>query len=259
MVLSDIKILMEASFVIQARLGSTRLPGKILLPFYKGKSILELLVEKLKQVEGCQIILATSTSTVNNSLEQFASNYGIECFRGSENDVLQRFIDAAEFYQSKHLIRVCSDNPFLELNSIRQLISFLKANKQYDYISYHVNGTPSIKTHYGFWTEYVSLEALKKVKMLTNESLYHEHVTNYIYTHPDDFNFYLLDTPDIISTHNKTRLTIDTERDFRNAQTVYNALVKNNPYPTIEDVISYLDNNSSLYQIMEQEILNNSK
>lgn len=250
---------MDITFIIQARLGSTRLPGKILLPFSKGKSILALLIDKLNRFEGTRIILATSLDSVNNPLLEIAKDYEIDCFRGSENDVLKRFIDAADKFNASKIIRICSDNPFLDINSINQLIDFANNNPQYDYVSFNVNGIPSIKTHYGFWTEYVTLDALKKVESLTNESLYHEHVTNYIYTHPESFNFYLLDTPSILLSHSKIRLTIDTESDFKNAQAIYDDLTKTSPYPTIEQVVHYLDNHSLYYKTMEQEILKNSK
>lgn len=250
---------MEYTFIIQARLGSTRLPGKILLPFYEDKSILDLLIAKLKQVKNARIILATSVNSINTPLVTIAQENGVECFRGAENDVLQRFIDAAEFFNADKIIRICSDNPFLELDSINCLIEFVTHNSQYDYVSFNVNGTPSIKTHYGFWTEYVTLDALKKVGSLTDNPLYHEHVTNYIYTHPESFNYHLLDTPAILLSHDKIRLTIDTATDFKNAQLIYKELTCITPYPTIEQIIHFLDSHSSFYQIMIQEILKNSK
>lgn len=250
---------MKVTFLIQARLGSTRMPGKILKPFFQNKSILDLLIEKLKQVTEADIILATSTSDNNNPLEEFAKEKGIAFFRGSESDVLKRFIDAAKQFGANRLIRVCSDNPFLELKSIQELIDYANNNPEYDYISFNVNGTPSIKTHYGFWTEYVTLDALRKVASLTNEALYHEHVTNYIYTHPEQFKIKLLNTPEELVKHSDIRLTIDTKTDFENAQAVYADLVKSNNYPTIGDIICYLDKHPQYYQTMKQEISKNSK
>lgn len=250
---------MKLVFIIQARLGSTRLPGKILLPFYEDKSILDLLISKLRQIENVEIILATSTDSANDLLESISQDNNIACFRGSETDVLKRFINAAETFNSDSIIRICSDNPFLELKSIQYLIDYVKENPQFDYVSFNVNGIPSIKTHYGFWTEYVTLDALKKVSSLTNESLYHEHVTNYIYTHPESFNYHLLDTPDILKLHDKVRLTIDTEEDFKNAQSIYKELVKTSQYPSIEQIIQFLDNHPFYYSTMNQEILKNSK
>lgn len=250
---------MNITFIIQARLGSTRLPGKILLPFWRNQSILDLLIEKLKQIPNSRIILATSESPQNNPLEEIANSKHINIYRGNETDVLQRFIDAADKFNANQIIRICSDNPFLELKSIQRLIEFINIHPQYDYVSFNVNGTPSIKTHYGFWTEFVTLNALKKVCSLTDEPLYHEHVTNFIYTHPEHFNFHLLDTPSILTSHDRVRLTIDTETDFTNAQSIYNELNQQTPYPSIEDIIGFLDSHPSYYQTMQQEIAKNSK
>lgn len=249
----------KITFIIQARLGSTRLPGKILLPFYNDKSILELMVKKLTIIENSEIVIATSIDTINNELEDFAKEKGVVCFRGSENDVLQRFIDAAEYKKANKLIRVCSDNPFLDLSAIKQLVEFARCNEDCDYISFDVCGKPSIKTHYGFWTEYVTLSALKKVVNSTDKQLYHEHVTNYIYEHPNSFNIKWINVSSVINSHPYIRLTIDTKEDFLTAQNVYSSLVKQSEYPTIEDIVNYLDANSTLYDMMKEQILKNSK
>lgn len=246
------------TFMVQARVGSTRLPNKILLPFYNGKCILELLIYKLKQVPNTNVVIATSVDPRNEAIEEVTRRMGVTCFHGSENDVLQRFIDAAENVDAEQLIRICSDNPFLELDSIKTLVN--KANNSdKDYISFNINGKPSIKTHYGFWTEYVSLNALKKVKSITNEPLYHEHVTNYIYSHPDKFNIGWIDGPKILDAHPYIRLTTDTKEDFNTVQKIYADLCAKNPYPTISQVVSYLDEHKEYYSLMEQQIEKNSK
>lgn len=251
---------MKCYFIIQARMGSTRLPQKILLPFYDGKSILELLIEKLSQIENMGIVIATSNGSENDVLESFAKQHDVICYRGSENDVLQRFIDAADAVGTEHIVRICSDNPFLELDSIRQLLAHFDEFKNIiDYISFDINGLPSIKTHYGFWTEYVTLKALKKIAALTNESLYHEHVTNYIYTHPECFKIKWIPGPSCLLDNKKIRLTIDTWEDFENAQSIYSKLCINNPYPQIQDIVTYLEKNPECYHSMIQQIKNNSK
>lgn len=250
---------MEIAFIIQARLGSTRLPRKILLPFYKNLSILELLIEKLKQIPETKVILATSCSPQNDELESFARSKNCEVYRGDEMDVLKRFIDAAEYYGVKHIIRVCSDNPFLELDSIQRLLTYVKKEPSYDYVSFQVNGIPSIKTHYGFWTEYVTLKALKKVNEMTNDLLYHEHVTNYIYTHPEEFRMKLLDVPAELKNHSDIRLTIDTINDFELASKIYADLVVQVAYPSIKDIVEYLDLHQAYYLQMKKEISLNTK
>lgn len=100
------------TFMIQARVGSTRLPNKILLPFYQNKCILQLLLDKLRQVDGTNIVIATSKAPQNDAIEHLAKQENVLCFRGEENDVLQRFIDAAHAFDAERLIRICSDNPF---------------------------------------------------------------------------------------------------------------------------------------------------
>lgn len=247
------------TFIVQARGGSTRLPNKILMPFYKGKSILELLIDKLKQVENTEVIIATSVNQNCDVIEHTAKVNGVKCFRGSEDDVLQRFIDAADFYKVDKIIRVCSDNPFLELASITKLVMTANSHKEADYISYNIGGKPSIKTHFGFWTEYVTLDALKRVKEMTDESLYHEHVTNYIYANTDKFNVQWIDGVQSIISHQDIRLTIDTIEDFKNAQIIYSDLCSNNPYPSIDEVVNYLDSHKECYNTMKQQIINNSK
>ena len=246
------------TFMIQARVGSTRLPNKILLPFYENKCILQLLLDKLKQVEGTNIVIATSKDPQNDAIEALAKQEGVRCFRGEENDVLQRFIDAAYAFDAERLIRICSDNPFLELHSIRQLVEKAQQSNC-DYMSFNINGTPSIKTHYGFWTEYVTCNALECVKNTTQEPLYHEHVTNYIYSHPDDFSIEWLDGPAVLTTHSHVRLTTDTRSDFETAQQVYSALCSKNPCPSIAEVIDFLDHHPAFYQQMEAQIKQNSK
>ena len=249
---------MKTAFLVQARMGSTRLPHKVLRPFYNNNCILDLLVDKLNQIAGTKIIIATSVGSENDVIEQFCKERNIICFRGEENDVLKRFIDAAEANGVDRIIRICSDNPFLELNSIKKLVEV--ANKaDAEYISFDINGLPSIKTHFGFWAEYVSLDALKKVQRLTSEKIYHEHVTNYIYSNPAIFKVEWIEGPICLKGRSNIRLTIDTLEDFANAQKVYAELCKVNPYPTIDEVVSYLDEHPDTYNAMVQQINKNSK
>lgn len=249
---------MEIAFIIQARMGSTRLPEKILRPFYNGHCILDLLIEKIKQISNAKIIIATSTSSENDILEDYAKKWNVLCFRGDENDVLKRFIDAAELNNVSKIIRVCSDNPFLELKSMQQLFDVAN-HSDADYISFNVNSLPSIKTHYGFWTEYITLNTLKMIQKLTSDNLYHEHVTNYIYTHPENFKILWLAVPGVLSNRCNIRLTIDTLEDFQNAQNIYKQLCSENPYPTIDEIVEFLDKHTETYNTMVEQIKKNSK
>lgn len=239
-------------------MGSTRLPQKVLRPFSNNKSILQLLVEKIAKIEGIMTIIATSTNKENDVFEEFCVQNDIKCFRGDENDVIKRFIDAAEANGVERFIRICSDNPFLELNSVKTLLSKAK-NSDADYISFNINGSPSIKTHFGFWAEFTTTSALKKVQQLTDEKLYHEHVTNYIYNNPSIFKVEWIEGPECLNGRGNIRLTIDTIEDFINAQKVYSELCIGNPFPTIEEVVAYLDRHPDIYCTMNQQINQNIK
>ena len=250
---------MNIGIVIQARLTSTRLPRKVLLPFYGSTTILDILIDRLRSI--ClNIVIATSSKSENDELVSFAMNKNVSCYRGSEDDVLQRFIDAARYSNITHIIRICSDNPFLDVTSLKELISTVEGNQNHDYISFNIDGTPSIKTHYGFWAEYVSLDALMRINSLTAEHLYHEHVTNYIYTHPQLFSIKWLEVPSFVKQHRSVRLTIDTKEDFENAAHIYAALYSQvGCNPSMEDVLTYLDAHREYYGLMESQIYKNSK
>lgn len=250
---------MTTAFIIQARMGSTRLPGKLLLPFCDGRTILDIMVDKLRKVEDTDIIIATTLNPIDMPIVAKAEKMGIKCFRGSENDVLQRFVDAAQYYGAKKIIRVCSDNPFIDVNEMRRLVAAAKTNRE-DYISFDVDGVPSILTHYGFWAEYVSLDALLRIKELTKEPFYHEHVTNYIYKHPSEFDIKWLDVDKAILNYKDIRLTIDTSADMENASRLLHNLMKDgDSYPDIPQILQFIQEHSEYSDLMRKEIQNNQK
>lgn len=246
--------------IIQARIGSTRLPKKMILPFYESQGIFSILLQRIsKRINKSDIILATSVNAENDILDNIAKENEVACFRGSENDVLQRFIDAAEHYNSNMIIRVCADNPFLDINCLEKLYHEF-ANFQCDYLAFKTSeGIPTIKTHYGFWAEAVRIDALKRIKFLTDENLYHEHVTNYIYSHPNEFKIVLNSIPQEIEKNHNLRLTIDTEKDFEIQKEIFDHIYRDNKDFSCQDVCKYLINNQKYFTIMKEEILKNQK
>ncbi|MDA7798097.1 glycosyl transferase family 2, partial [bacterium] len=172
--------------IIQARNNSSRLPNKINLNLFDNHSILDIIIQKLKTLKNIRIILATSTNKKDLILKKYSLKYNIDFFQGSEHNVLDRFISVSEKYKFDKVIRVCADNPFIDIPLLEKLID-LSSKKEYDYASYYYNNTPTIKTHFGIFAEYVSLSALKKTKEKTSDNKYIEHVTNYIYENEKDF------------------------------------------------------------------------
>ena len=249
---------MKIGIIIQARLGSTRLPRKILKQFYGGKTLLETVISNLQRVEGAKVIVATSVNPNNDELESFLKERGITVFRGSEDDVLSRFIGAAEENDIDGIVRICSDNPFLDWHGVADLIEKAKTSDA-DYIGYRINDTPSIKTHFGFWGEYVTLEALKRVAATTEEKPAHEHVTIHIYTHPGEYKCEWIESPAFLQGRNDIRLTVDNIEDFENSQKAYSTLFGDNPDFGLEDVVKYIDANDDLRDSMKKMIETNQK
>lgn len=250
---------MNIGIIIQARMGSTRLPGKILKEFYGGKTLIETLLVNLHKVEGLKVIVATSVNENNDQLETFLLEKGEIVYRGSENDVLDRFIKAAEANSIDGIVRICSDNPFLDWHGVAQLVEKAKMSDA-DYIGFRINDKPSILTHFGFWGEYVTLKALKRVADTTEVGTpAHEHVTFHVYNHPDVYKCEWILCPNYLQGRNDIRLTIDTPDDLKNALKVYSELKSLDENFTLEDVVDYLDTHEDIKQSMLNNIKQNKK
>jgi spore coat polysaccharide biosynthesis protein SpsF len=234
------------------------MPEKVILPFYQEQSILDLLLEKLKKL-GIPAVLATTVNPSDDRICALAAKHEVPVFRGSEIDVLDRFIQAARKFGFRKIIRVCADNPFLDLAGIKTLISaFGESNA--DYLGFQLAGNkPSILTHFGFWTEAVSLDALEKAQQLTSEKLYHEHVTNFIYGNPALFNVQFIQADPLVFSRTDIRMTLDTPEDFEIQQQIFATISKENPNFGIPEIVSWLDRHPEILELMKQEILKNQK
>lgn len=256
---------MEIGLVLQARVGSSRLPQKMIKPFFEEKGVFELLLDRLcKFFPEIPIFLATSTNIENNPLINIAKKYNIKSYRGSENNVLERFIETSQKYNIKNIIRICCDNPFLDMDELKKLISFAKLANNLDYISFSINNKPTILSHFGFWTEYTNLEALQKAYIFINNNskiqFHREHVTSYLYTNPEIFKIKLLDTPSLLKNREDIRLTLDTINDFNLLSKIYKGIYSNyKDNFNIINIIRYLDKNPKYKIQMIDEIKQNLK
>jgi spore coat polysaccharide biosynthesis protein SpsF len=223
---------MNFKIIIQARVGSTRLPGKMSMIFHDNYTLFDIIIKNLlKGFKNTDIILATSNDERNSILCEIADKYKIDFYKGSEDDVLSRFLNIANDKNLDFFIRLCGDNPFIQNESI---INLIKNYNCEDYIAYfYKDETPSIKTHSGLFTELVSKKCINKINNLTlNVSNYREHVTNYIYENINEFKVKKL----YIENNNirNLRLTIDTIDDFNLCKSIYGRL---NPNLNIENIL----------------------
>ncbi|MDO9615409.1 MAG: glycosyl transferase family 2, partial [Bacteroidota bacterium] len=175
------------------------------------------------------------------------------------NDVLDRFIHAAQQFGFSKIIRVCADNPFLDLAGMKTLIAEFEKSDA-DYLGFQLAGDkPSILTHFGFWAEAVRLDALEKAQQLTSEKLYREHVTNFIYGNPMLFNVRFIPADPIVFMRTDIRMTLDTPEDFEIQQKIFAAISKENPNFAISEIVGWLDRHPEALEAMKKEIEKNQK
>ena len=163
---------MKIIATIEARMTSSRLPGKVLLPA-AGKPMLEHLVNRLRAVPSLHgIVLATTVNSTDDELEIFAKRIGIDYYRGSEEDVMARVIGAAESISADVIVEITGDCPIIDPQIVEQTIRVFMAN-QADYVSNaQVRSYPD-----GMDVQVFRLTTLQRSAAMTNNALDHEHVT----------------------------------------------------------------------------------
>lgn len=215
--------------IIEARMTSSRLPGKVLLQA-AGKPMLEHLVNRLRAVPSLRgIVLATTTNRTDDELKEFSIRMGIGCYRGSENDVMNRVIGAAEFEKADVVVEITGDCPIIDPKIVEQTIGAFKANKS-DYVSNsHIRSFPDGMDTQVFW-----LDALKRSAAMTSNALDHEHVTLHIRNHPEIFSKSNLLAPPELHWP-ELGLTLDEPKD----------------YELLKKIIEYFEPNNSLFSCLE--------
>ena len=164
--------------IVQARVGSIRLPGKVLKEI-NGKSLIEILFHRLAQSKKIdKIILATTKNIENDKLVNLVENLGYEVFRGNETDVLDRYYHAAKKHRSETVVRITGDCPIIDPELVDEIIS-IYGQENADYVS---NTNPPTYPD-GLDTEVFSFEALKIAHEQTKEPFDREHVTPFIKIH----------------------------------------------------------------------------
>lgn len=242
----------DLGIIIQARTSSTRFPKKIIRVIENEITFLDILISRIKKiVSNIPIVIATSTNKEDQILNNFADKHGIPIFFGSEENVLERFLECSGQFSFKSVVRICSDNPYLDIKSILELINNYQGE---DYLSFSINSKPCVLTHSGFYPELVKVDALKKVYRLKYNNCI-EHVTNCLYSNPEKFKIRFINK-EILED---VRCTLDTEQDFENLKFIYfNWFIKNKDYET-KDLIKFIKSQPFLLDNMKAQIIKNSK
>ncbi len=199
------------SVIIQARMGSHRLPGKILKKI-ANNSLLDWVIKRVKKSKKIKkIILATTKNEKDDILQEIASRNKIFFFRGQNQDVLGRFYKAAKTHGAEVVVRVCADNPFIDRKLIDLLIEKFKS-KKYDYICNHQNRLNS-KYADGFGAEIFSLELLQKLFNNAKKKAQREHVTQYVWDNKKKFRILALQAPKSLA-YPSLKFDINTLKDL---------------------------------------------
>jgi spore coat polysaccharide biosynthesis protein SpsF len=205
---------MKTIVIIQARMGSSRLPGKILKKL-GDVDVLTYDIERCRAIEGIsEVIVATSDLPQDDAIAQWCERYGVAYYRGSEDDVLDRYVQCANMYKPEYVMRVTSDCPFVDYEMASEMVSLMK-KEQKDIVL--LDGNPPR----GLAVELLSYEALLHIHKVGKESRHREHVTYFAYEHAEKFNSVTYQVP-TNRIAPELRITLDTYEDYQLVSAIAN-------------------------------------
>ena len=231
--------------IIQTRIGSSRLPGKVLMNI-GNKTAVENVVERIKRVSLIdEVIIATTTEDRDNAVEEEAKRLGVNYYRGSEDDVLSRYYHAAKKYDGDVVVRITSDCPLIDSEVSGRIIEFfLKNRDKYDYVSNTLERTYPR----GLDTEVFTFKALEKAFNEAESKRDREHVTPYIWDNPKLFRIYQYKEQ---ADTSELRWTLDTAEDLELIRKVYDYLKERGNEFTMEEVLELYKKHPELRYINE--------
>lgn len=235
---------MKVVLILQARMGSTRMPGKVLSELVEGKTLLSCLLDRLKQSRtATEIVIATTDLSKDDALVEFARQQSVRVFRGSEADVLSRFVGAAGNERDTTIVRLCADSPLLDAEVIDICVTeYLQKRNQVDYVSnMHPESFP-----YGMAVEVFSLDVLWRLDRMTMQPELREHVTSLVYHQPSLFATANVEHATDLSAY---RFAVDYPEDFAFAKAIYERLYASNALFGWRSVIDLLQKDRLLLEI----------
>jgi spore coat polysaccharide biosynthesis protein SpsF len=213
--------------VVQARMGSARLPGKVMLELCSAP-VIRHVVERLGLSNKTgRIVVATSVNGSDDSLCGYLQGAGIDYFRGSETDVLDRFYQVSQCYPSDAVIRATADNPLVDPKILDETADFFE-RERFRYVKTH--GFPV-----GVGIEIFTTELLEQAHRMSQSGFEREHVTPYMYTAQQSHGAYVSGHPT-----GQYRLTMDTRQDYELIRDIYEHLYHGVHDFFLDDILGYL-------------------
>ncbi len=230
---------MKVVAIGQARMGSTRLPGKTMTPIL-GKPIIQHVIERVRRCRRVdEIVIATTVNPEDDQIEIFCKKLGVSVFRGSHNDVLDRFCRAAEKHNANQIVRFTCDDPLIDPTNFDDMIlAQIRVEADLTYTKDMPWGT-------GPGNCVISAKSLKQScrDSVGKEPRYREHADEYILDHPETFKIQALECDSDFKRN--YRLTVDTSEDLRFMTRIYEQLYREGEIVDLREVIRLLDSNPS--------------
>lgn len=248
---------MKIGAIIQARMASTRLPGKVMkeLPFGSGIRVLEQVIRRLRKTRTIgEIIVATTTNKEDDELVAISEKEGVNFFRGSEHDVLSRYYHAAREHSLDTIVRITSDCPCMDHEIVDHVISS-HLNMNNDYTS---NTSPRAYPH-GMDVEVFNFEPLEKAFQMAEKDFEREHVTPYI-NRSGKFRLQSVEAPKELRRPD-IRITLDTREDYTLLCAVYDYLYSENHFFGAKDIVNLFKRKPWLSfineNVLQKKVFNN--
>ncbi len=236
----------DTIIIVQARMGSHRLPGKSLMPVWKDVPLLELVLRRITRARiPTRVVLATSTDPRDDVLVPMAERCGVIVFRGSEQDVLGRFAAALARYPADAVVRAAADNPLLDPERIDELIDFFWRSQPCDYASNlgPITGYPD-----GVGVEMVSAGTLRRLDREATDPSHREHVVTFLHDNPSYRSCLRYTEPEYYRP--EYRLDVDYPEDLLFVRELIRRLPgKTAPFWTTMDIIRALDKEPGLLKL----------
>lgn len=226
--------------IIQARIGSTRLPGKVLKEVL-GKTLLGHLIERLKQSKTLStIIVATTTEEKDTPLAKHAESLGVRVFRGNEKDVLDRYYKAAAAFNVDTIVRITADCPLMDPAVVDRVVDAYTRDKgTYSYVSNIEPQTFPV----GMAVEVISFIALERAWKEATLPEDREHVTLFIRNRPKEFRRVNVENE---TDYSRFRITVDTPEDFRLVQIIFERFANEKKQGTVREIAQLLESEPEL-------------
>lgn len=228
---------------------SSRLPGKVLKEF-QGQTMLAIMIERVRRASSLDdIVIATTINNTDEAIVKEAKRLGVKWYRGSEDNVMSRVLEAARSHNADIIVELTGDCPLMDPGLIDQAVAEY-FDSGVDYIcNLNIEELAAGLSHpLGYAVQVFSTEALADAYGRARDPLDLEHVSRYFYKNPDRYSLKYLPTPKVQRGPNMS-VTLDTAQDFQVITAVLDALTPDNPAFTIEDVVAYLTENPDIRQI----------